>query len=74
MSSGLGQIMGFTLFSILPLRELQLQLTPTLGSKTGRRYRAIVEECLGYEEAGKEGRTPHQMMEWVVLSLEALRV
>jgi hypothetical protein len=54
--------------------KVLLGLVPALGSKTGRRYRAIVEACLLYEEGGKEDRTPHQMMEWVVVSLEALRV
>ena len=59
------------------LRDKIVQVVvPGLGAKTGRVYRGVVERCLGYEDVGgvAEGMTPHQVMEWVVLTLEGLKV
>ncbi|KAF2460854.1 prion-inhibition and propagation-domain-containing protein [Lineolata rhizophorae] len=56
-------------------------LVPALGSKTGSVYRGVVERCLGYDEEegegsgeGEEKIGPHQFLEWVVVTLEGLRV
>ncbi|KAI9750436.1 MAG: Ribosome biogenesis protein erb1 [Chaenotheca gracillima] len=59
-------------------------LVPGLGSKTGSRYRTVVERCLRYGDerersAGDppvkdEGMKQERMMEWVVSVLEGLRV
>jgi len=50
-------------------------LVPALGSKTGSIFRTVVERCLTYdEEQEKEQLSPHEMMEWVVITLEGLKV
>ncbi|KZF26463.1 hypothetical protein L228DRAFT_279660 [Xylona heveae TC161] len=50
-------------------------LVPGLGAKTGSLYRRVVEACLVFpEREGKEYITPHQMMEWIVQTLESLKV
>ncbi|KAI9796470.1 MAG: hypothetical protein M1833_006138 [Piccolia ochrophora] len=47
-------------------------LVPRLGSKTGKRYQGVVERCLMCED--KEGEGVGRLMEWVVMTLEGLRV
>ena len=52
-------------------------LVPALGSKTGSRYRNVVHQSLVYDEHTKDPQTatsPHQMMEWIVQSLDTLQV
>ena len=48
-------------------------LVPGLGSKTGRRYQAVVERCLNSQNA-KGSDEVEKAMEWIVLTLESLRV
>ncbi|KAF2842313.1 hypothetical protein M501DRAFT_998590 [Patellaria atrata CBS 101060] len=50
-------------------------LVPALGSKAGAAYRRLVLRCLTYDETIEEekGLTPHQLMEWLVYSLESLK-
>ncbi|KFY12130.1 hypothetical protein V492_04071 [Pseudogymnoascus sp. VKM F-4246] len=48
-------------------------LVPGLGSKTGSVYRQVVERCLEAKE-DMTGLECHQLMEWVVGTLESLRV
>ncbi len=48
-------------------------LVPRLGSKTGRLFQAVVERCLR-SESEKESETVEKSMEWIVLTLENLRV
>jgi hypothetical protein len=62
-------------------REKVIQgLVPALGSKTGSKFRNVVERCLKYDERIEGDKeiekriTPHQMMESVVLALEGLSV
>ncbi|KAI9802000.1 MAG: hypothetical protein M1825_003056 [Sarcosagium campestre] len=47
-------------------------LVPRLGSKTGRRYQDVVEKCLSFD--AKESEAAGRLMEWVVLTIEGLRV
>ncbi|KAJ9647922.1 hypothetical protein H2201_001288 [Coniosporium apollinis] len=65
-------------YSPAVFREKIIQgAVPALGSKTGSTYRGVVERCLGFNEEsqqGGEGMNPNQMMEWVVRTLESLRV
>lgn len=48
-------------------------LVPGLGSKTGSVYRQVVERCLDAKD-DMSGIECHQLMEWVVGTLESLRV
>jgi hypothetical protein len=48
-------------------------LVPGLGSKTGSAYRQVVERCLDAKD-DMSGLECHQLMEWVVDTLESLRV
>lgn len=48
-------------------------LVPGLGSKTGSVYRQVVERCLNAKD-DISGIECHQLMEWVVGTLESLRV
>jgi len=48
-------------------------LIPNLNSKTGRLYRDIVERCICAKE-DLSGQEAGQLMEYVVSSLESLRV
>lgn len=48
-------------------------LVPGLGSKVGRRYRQVVEMCLGVEE-GLSSAEAGKLMESVVSSLESIRL
>ncbi|KAI9827483.1 MAG: hypothetical protein M1832_004833 [Thelocarpon impressellum] len=50
-------------------------LVPRLGSKTGTAYRRVVERCLAWnEKADAQEGGVGRLMEWVVLTLENLRV
>jgi len=48
-------------------------LVPNLGSKTGRLYREVVERCL-FAREDLSSQEAGQLMEYVVSSLESLRV
>lgn len=48
-------------------------LAPSLGSKVGRRYREVVEMCLGVEEGLTSGEAG-KLMEAVVAKLESIRL
>lgn len=48
-------------------------LIPNLNSKTGRMYRDVVERCI-FAREDLSGQEAGQLMEYVVGSLESLRV
>jgi hypothetical protein len=48
-------------------------LVPGLGSKTGRLYREVVERCLSAKD-DISGPEASQLMDWVVATLESIRV
>lgn len=48
-------------------------IVPKLGGKTGRRYQAVVERCLRSHLAEDRDEV-EKSMEWIVLTLESLRV
>ena len=49
-------------------------LVPGLASKTGSRYRDVVSRCLRFEGGDGTGEEAGRLMEWVVGTLESLRV
>jgi hypothetical protein len=63
-------------YSHAVFREKIIQgLAPALGAKTGSIYKSVVERCLTFDEsAEKEDMTPHEVLEWVVITLEGLKV
>ena len=73
----------YSKYSPAAFREkIVMALVPLLGAKTGRRYMEVVGKCLSYEEPDEKSQQgwkpdkvgPHQMMDWVVQTLEGLQV